>query len=220
MARAVTLDIASLDELVATQEGTEIHSALHVDDLAHLVIAKNELAARRTAIRLGSAFRDGVASKNLKISSKSGLVASHPRLALDLERDFKRAGLPIGAKKSVEDLVAEVAAGASRCAKTADKRREAAKTQTCRVEWLSKLSRKAKKLFATGVKPKASYDAYVAGPSPSARLQLTRLAARCAGAAGTQPCRTSLIEFSLGYQNHPQVFMMAGQVELSAILQW
>ena len=187
-ARASMLTVVDCDCRIAAEEGASAHTALHVDDLSHTIVASSAVAARKATLRIALKFAEQMKRRDLRISSKSVFIADgpDPAFAKDIERDLRRAMIQQKSVSHTEDLGADAGSAGRRHTSAAKKRKAKADERTRRARWLGTLGVNVKSLYATGVKPQGtpcSDNRCFPDGAPTAQETCGRFARACRCAA-------------------------------------
>ena len=132
-------------------------------------------------------------------SSKSVILSTCPKLAKTLQARLPEFGVSVRIDRSGEALGVGLKANGTRECSTRKKHLAKTRKRVQRIAWLRKHTKKATKLFVSGALPQADYAASHYGMSPPERASIDRLAARCVGKTGLQPCPTTLVNICMGF---------------------
>ena len=182
--------------------------------MSQLVVGDSEAAVLSRCIREGLRVAVGFVKSGLTISPKSVVVASSCTLATRIAGALTKAGQPIEASRTAEDLGISSGCGARRAVGAAKKRLARGAARARRVQRLTRANPKASKLYSTGVQPQQSYGMCIPGASPSQLRIMRRSAVLTVARAGVQPCTTTILQWRLGRHRDPAIALPVEQVKM------
>ena len=186
----------------------------HVDDITQTLEHATPAGARDLAVEAGRAFCISAMAKGYTIADKSVVVSNRPGVAQAIAAELAHFGLHIEPATVTEDLGHTTSAGGARSMKFVKQRFSKAQARAGRVQRLAQQSKKASKLFATGVLPQATFGHAILGLAPHLRRRVRAMAAKCRGAAGVHPCSATLLQWRGGPTQDPMVELCVDQVGL------
>jgi hypothetical protein len=193
-----------------------LHEALHamayriphaptdefVDDLAQVVACHNDDQRRTTLLESARLLAHHTEKLQLVISTKSVIIPDD-HISREVVAVLTKEGIPIRTTNTGEDLGIGTTGAVRRTASTLNTRLAKATKRARRVNCLTKHSKEAKKLYATGVKPQQTYGMTAAGISPTTTRTMRRHMATCAGGAPTGACLRTFVAMEYPKQRRP-----------------
>ena len=150
-------------------------------------------------------FGDVAKKLKLLLSPKAVISASHPSLALSLQRELKNNyGLIFKINNSARDLGIAHSAGVAKPDKVLKDRLKSKKNRISRTAGLAKVSRKARKLYTGSGFAATSFGHQGSGFTEAALLEIDRDALRCTGITEAGRCRAWGLISAYGLKGTPR----------------
>ena len=192
----------------------KVTTSTFVDDVAQIAIGSMLDVAKRVTFA-GMNFARRVKGRKLKLSAKSVVVASNPRLARIIATNIcKHAKVPIRAQAVAKDLGVLNNATAVRRTSVQNQRMTKALARCKRIAPLAKSVRRASVLAYTGALPQATWGAAAIGMAPTQVKRLTTAMAASTGIIANGRCPTTAIAVTMDLKRHPEVSLVVQQVSL------
>ena len=135
-------------------------------------------------------FAQLISNKGLKISGKSTITASSQEIADELQAKLATCGLVLKSEASAKDLGVDFAGGGRRRIPVQQIRLLAAKKAGSMVSQLGKVTKQAKRLVITGVRPRF-YGFAAMGSSPTTTFKMRAILGNAAGIRKPGGCATT-----------------------------
>ena len=185
----------------------------HVDDLATLAYcdATNVI---EMLVEAAICLRDGFASRQLIVSTKTVVTASTRQLADSICGTLHALGIPCKAARAARDLGLGSASGRHRSTKVIQARLSKAKARLGRLAIIRRIVKRATKLYKTNIWPVSSYG-FVAMGVPTSALRQLRANAAAAASLKIGGCATSTIALNYPFGSDPAI-----QARLAVLQHW
>ena len=192
----------------------KVSTSTFVDDVAQVSMGTLMQVAKRVTYA-GMKFANQMRARKLKLSAKSVVVATSPRLAQIISSNIaKHTKVPITSKFIAKDLGVLNNPHARRRTDVQRHRLAGAIKRCKRIAPLAKSVRRASALVYTGAFPQASWGAAAIGMSPTEVSKLTTAMASASGIVAKGRCPTTAIAVTMGLPRHPQIALLTQQVRL------
>ena len=197
--------LRSLSEVVEASGATQ---AAYVDDISHM--KTGSLAEVVNAVVDASvAFCDRVRALHLKVSTKSVVLASSPKLSRLIVWELRGLGIVVKSELAARALGITLSLGARRSASGIRKRLAAARPRFRAIGRFARITKRAR-LVKTGALPQAVWGHAVQGFSPSAMRALRT----ATGINQAGRCAITAIAITMGSSGDPLVKAASSQVGL------
>ena len=191
------------DELLSFEKSFPVSPMCsHVDDCVQFVHGTYDKV--QNLLVLG-ALKWANSTKKLKLvmSAKSAVVTSNYKLSNAIVKELANLGIVLVAKPFSRDLGIHFTGGKSRVTKLLDERGTKAKKRNNKVMQLARTTRRARKLYRSGVYPQATWGHEAVGFSPTQAKSLRRMCSASTGIKSGGKCSTTAIFVGFGHRNDP-----------------
>ena len=191
-----------------------VRTTSFVDDVGQSAIGTLKRVAYDIT-QAGVAFAAGMRAIRLKISPKSVVVSSSPRISTIVANTLKRISrVTISVDSAARDLGLWNNPSGRRSTVLQQERLRTAKVRLKKISKLAKTLRKANVLAYTGALPQALWGAASLGVSPSAMQSLVASTAAATGITAAGRCPATAISIVMGISRHPIISTSVQQVGL------
>lgn len=182
----------------------DVCQAVYVDDISQTSTSTLDVVVD-LLVRAGMRLDAAVNRLHLKVSPKSVVVASSPRLAGLIRSELSDYGVTVGFAPHARDLGLCLNPTKRRSTSLQAPRLAAAKVRLGRTAGLVKVNRGARKLVTTGSFPQALWGHVSMGIAPTVVDKIRTQAAAASGICQKGRCRTTAIALAFGQQLDPAV---------------
>ena len=201
------------DMLDGLHMAAPVTQSQHVDDLATLAHG-DATSVLEMLVEAATCLRDGFASRQLVVSTKTVVTASTHQLADSICGSLHALGIPCKAARAAKDLGLDSASGRHRFTKVIQARLAKARVRLGKLAGVRRIDKRAKVPYKTDIWPVSSYGFAAMGVSTSAPKQL-RTNAAAAASLKTGGCATSTIAFNYPFGSDP-----ATKARLAVLQHW
>ena len=153
-----------LDDLHKNYRPLEVQS--WVDDLAARVSHTREIAIAK-AVEGSVALVEGLRARGCKLSPKSVVIASNPKVAKEVVEKLGQRGIQVGSALRARDLGSDCSAASRRTVQVQKGRLTAARKRLMRIKGLVRAHGEARKLVKIAGKPQGTWGHQAQGLAPS-----------------------------------------------------
>ena len=204
----------SIAKVASVRAPPALRVSTFVDDVAQIAIGTLQQVSNDSTFA-AMKFCSAMKAINLKISSKSVIVSSSPRIAANIAALIKKhSKVMVQVHAAARDLGVLNNPSRRRRTDMQASRITKAGNRLCKIAPLARAVRRARNLTHTGAIPQALWGVEVLGLAPTPMGKLITKVASSSGIWATGRCATTAIFIAFGPARHPAVAGLCQQVEL------
>ena len=205
---------APVTRVTREDEAPRLRIGTFVDDVAQIASGSRKQVMDTTA-RAAIAFCAGVRSIHLKVSDKTVIVSSDPRISAVVSKVVKRySNFSMRVAGAARDLGVLNNPQRRRNTSLQSSRLAKGAARFARISPLARTVRAARRLSSTGALPQAVWGASTLGMSPSVLSALVRQVAAATGIQAAGRCASTAIALTMGVAKDPRVASVVNQLQL------
>ena len=179
------------------------HFRTFIDDLRLSIRAKNNRSVIDSIKGVAQDLVSGLLRLKCKISKKTTILASNKHLKKEIAQILVQQGVKAKTHNRGRDLGVLTTLGQRRMTSTIKDRGKLAKTRPTRIGALTRVNRRATRLYNTGAWPQASYGIEGGGLPPTTLAQMRADAHQAIGPGYRGGCPITAIALVLGIESDP-----------------